>query len=167
VDSNPLFLPKHLLVERPPVLAALVTLFLLQLVSCLAWPEYGQAQSAKPLHGVALVIGESHYLELPGLSNPANDARAVAQLLGNLGFEVNSVADGDASRLKISLSRFVQDAAGADVALDVHKGGSASRRMFIIPGEAQPSRKRSSLNLPQRPGREGLCWLISSIHVFA
>ena len=81
-----------------------------------------RADDAKPLRGVALVIGESRYLSLPALTNPANDARAVAQLLTSLGFEVSSIPDGDGPRLARGLKHFVEDAAGADVALLYYSG---------------------------------------------
>lgn len=122
-------------------ITALVALFLLQLATFLVWPEHGQAQSAKPLHGVALVIGESRYSDLPGLANPANDARAVAQLLGNLGFEVNSVVDGDVARLTLSLNRFVEDATRADVALLYYSGHGieAGGENYLVPVDADLS----------------------------
>jgi Caspase domain len=42
---------------------------------------------------LALVIGQSAYRTVTALPNPANDARAVSQLLGDAGFEVTSAAD--------------------------------------------------------------------------
>nr|WP_143019456.1 caspase family protein [Mesorhizobium qingshengii] len=90
----------------------------------LAWPA--SAEDARPLRGVALVIGESRYQSLPALPNPANDARAVAQLLGSLGFEVSSIPNGDGPRLARGLKHFVEDAAGADVAIGTRTHDRAS-----------------------------------------
>src|SRR5262245_12542754 len=42
---------------------------------------------------VALVIGESAYRVVTPLPNPANDAKAMSQLLRDAGFEVTSAAD--------------------------------------------------------------------------
>ncbi len=105
----------------------------------LAWPA--RADDAKPLRGVALVIGESHYLSLPALANPTNDARAVAQLLTSLGFEVSSIPDGDGSRLARGLKHFVEDAAGADVALLYYSGHGieAAGENYLVPVEADAS----------------------------
>ncbi|QKC95969.1 caspase family protein [Mesorhizobium sp. NZP2298] len=102
----------------------------------LAWPA--RADDAKPLRGVALVIGESQYRSLPALPNPANDARAVAQLLTSLGFEVSSIPDGDAPRLARGLKHFVEDAAGADVALLYYSGHGieAGGENYLVPVEA-------------------------------
>jgi Caspase domain len=46
-----------------------------------------------PEQRVALVIGNSHYQNVTQLPNPANDAKAVAQLLNAAGFEVISATD--------------------------------------------------------------------------
>jgi hypothetical protein len=46
-----------------------------------------------PEQRVALVIGNSNYQNVTQLSNPANDAKAVAQLLNAAGFEVISATD--------------------------------------------------------------------------
>jgi hypothetical protein len=46
-----------------------------------------------PEQRVALVIGNSNYQNVAQLSNPANDAKAVAQLLNAAGFEVISATD--------------------------------------------------------------------------
>ena len=42
---------------------------------------------------VALVIGQSNYKAVVALPNPANDAKAVSQMLTESGFEVLSAAD--------------------------------------------------------------------------
>src|SRR5260221_12138804 len=46
-----------------------------------------------PEQRVALVIGNSNYQNVSQLPNPANDAKAVAQLLNAAGFEVISATD--------------------------------------------------------------------------
>jgi hypothetical protein len=46
------------------------------------------AVEAPPVHR-ALVIGIGSYNNLPSLSNPTNDAKDMAAILKNLGFEVN------------------------------------------------------------------------------
>jgi Caspase domain len=51
------------------------------------------AASAHAENRLALVIGQSAYRTVTALPNPANDARAVAQLLGDAGFEVTTAAD--------------------------------------------------------------------------
>jgi len=70
---------------------------------------FGTARAADGLTGVALVVGQSGYASLPPLANPANDARAIGQLLSGLGFDVDTVADADARKLDRSLDRLVEE----------------------------------------------------------
>ena len=80
------------------------------------------ALADEPLRGVALVIGETDYDDLADLGNPERDARAMDDLLGDLGFDVSRVLDGDADELREEIAEFVEDAADADVALVYYSG---------------------------------------------
>ena len=113
----------------------------LALVVALASVGAAGADEAKPLRGIALVIGQSNYTRITALPNPANDARAVAHMLGDLGFEVTAIADGARARLARSLQRFVEDAAGADVALLYYSGHGieAGGENYLVPVEADLS----------------------------
>jgi uncharacterized caspase-like protein len=113
--------------------AAAVLLVALVLI---AFPAIAQERALK---GVALVIGQSRYENLPGLANPANDARAVDRLLSDLGFDVDTVVDGDRRRLERALSRFAEDAAEADVALVYYAGHGveAGGQNFLVPVDAR------------------------------
>ena len=51
------------------------------------------AASAHAESRLALVIGQSAYRTVTALPNPANDAKAVSQLLGDAGFDVTTAAD--------------------------------------------------------------------------
>lgn len=42
---------------------------------------------------LALVIGQSAYKSVPALPNPANDARAVSQMLTDAGFAVTAASE--------------------------------------------------------------------------
>ena len=55
---------------------------------------------------VALVIGQSAYTSVPALPNPGNDAKAMAQLLTDSGFEVSSAADLTQSEMRKAVSDF-------------------------------------------------------------
>ncbi len=96
------------------------------------------AEDAKPLKGLALVIGQTKYEHLPALPNPGNDARAIGKLLTDLGFEVTPVPDADAKKLKKALQRFTEDAADADVALIYYSGHGieAGGENYLIPVDA-------------------------------
>ena len=103
-----------------------------------------------PLRGVALVIGETDYDALPDLGNPRNDARAMDDLLGDLGFDVNRVLDGDTDRLREKIADFVDDAAGADVALIYYSGHGVEigGQNYLVPTDtdlSSPARAGQSL----------------------
>src|SRR6266436_3244371 len=55
---------------------------------------------------LALVIGQSAYRSVPALPNPANDAKAVSQLLTDSGFEVSSASDLSQNEMREAVSEF-------------------------------------------------------------
>src|SRR5205807_1012302 len=55
---------------------------------------------------LALVIGQSAYRSVPALPNPANDARAMTQLLSDSGFEVLAASDLSQDQLRQKVSEF-------------------------------------------------------------
>lgn len=109
-------------------------ILLLVLVSTLA-------ARAEPLRGVALVIGNSDYVDIAPLANPANDARAMEALLAALGFETTLALDRDARRLSRDLRDFGEDADGADVAVLFYAGHGieAGGENFLVPVDAGPA----------------------------
>jgi uncharacterized caspase-like protein/regulator of sirC expression with transglutaminase-like and TPR domain len=66
---------------------------------------------------VALILAVDAYDSIRALENPANDARAMEDLLEKLDFEVFVETNRDLRRTRRALEDFQQDAAGADVAL--------------------------------------------------
>ena len=66
---------------------------------------------------VALVIGVGEYDALRPLKNPRNDARAMDEILYDLGFDVDMVTDRDLVRLGRALEQFSEDAEDADLAV--------------------------------------------------
>jgi uncharacterized caspase-like protein len=71
---------------------------------------------------VALIIGNSAYEYSPPLSNPVNDANALARSLSNLDFNVTKAIDQDLDSLLETLERFYETAKGADTALFFYAG---------------------------------------------
>ena len=96
---------------------------------------------AKPLKGVALVIGNGDYEHIAKLANPVNDARAIEDLLHRLGFETTMASDRDARRLRRDLDGFVEDAEGADVAVVYYSGHGieAGGENYLVPVDADLS----------------------------
>jgi hypothetical protein len=84
---------------------------------------------------VALVIGNGGYKIAPHLDNPANDARAIAETLRKLGFEVVDGYDLDVSEMRKAVSDFsatLPDAKSAVVYYAGH-GVSVDGEDFLLP----------------------------------
>ena len=99
-----------------------------------------------PMHGVALVIGESKYEQLPVLTNPSKDARDIDRLLGDLGFDVTRVLNADGDKMRDAISQFEDDAKDADVALIYYSGHGieAKGANFIAPTDTDLSSPQSA-----------------------
>ena len=104
------------------------------------------ATAQEPLRGVALVIGETDYEQLADLGNPERDARAMDDLLGDLGFDVSRVLDGDADELREEIAEFVEDAADADVALVYYSGHGVELggQNYLVPTDTDLSTPASA-----------------------
>jgi uncharacterized caspase-like protein len=66
---------------------------------------------------VALLLAAEDYDQIRPLSNPANDARALEEVLEKLDFQVFIETNRDLKRTRRALEDFKEDAKGADVAL--------------------------------------------------
>jgi uncharacterized caspase-like protein len=80
---------------------------------------------------LALVIGQSAYKSVPALPNPANDAKAVSQMLTDFGFSVTSASDLSQDEMRTRISDFASEVAakGADtVALVFYAGHGLQQR---------------------------------------
>ena len=71
---------------------------------------------------LALVIGNSNYVNLPKLANPANDARSIADVLKKLGYQTQLVLDASTDTLRNAVRKFARDSETADVALVYFSG---------------------------------------------
>ncbi|TAG19802.1 MAG: caspase family protein, partial [Rhodobacterales bacterium] len=90
---------------------------------------------------VALVLAAEDYSLIRPLSNPANDARAMEDLLEKLDFEVFVETDRDLRRMRRALEDFKADAAGADVALLFFAGHGVALDgvNYLLPTDADGS----------------------------
>jgi uncharacterized caspase-like protein len=71
---------------------------------------------------VAFVVGNSAYKNVPLLPNPASDAKAMAQVLRNVGFEVVEGTNLTRDKMADKLLEFGRRAQGADVAVFFYAG---------------------------------------------
>jgi uncharacterized caspase-like protein len=74
---------------------------------------------------LALVIGNSNYANLRKLSNPANDARSIADVLQKLGYKTQLLLDASDQKIRTEVRRFASESSKADVALVYYAGHGA------------------------------------------
>jgi len=95
---------------------------------------------------VALVIGQSAYLAVPPLPNPANDARKITELLGNAGFEVTAASDLSQVDMQKAVSNFAAKvaASGSDTVALVFYAGHGLQidgENYLVPVDVDPKRE--------------------------
>ena len=103
-------------------------------------------QSAFAESRLALVIGQSAYRSVPALPNPANDAKAVTQMLTDSGFEVSTAADLSQGQMREAVSDFAGKVAakGADTVALVFYAGHGLQidgENFLVPIDIDPKRE--------------------------
>src|SRR5262249_13621040 len=105
-----------------------------------------EAQAQVPPGGrrVALVIGDSNYAGAGRLTNPANDARAIADVLRRLGFDVELALDVGYLDLTRAVRRFGDRIETAHVALFDYAahGLQLNCANFLVPVDAQLANER-------------------------
>jgi uncharacterized membrane protein YgcG len=111
-------------------------------VAAVLWGSH--AASAE--NRVALVIGQSAYRAVVPLPNPANDAKAMAQLLGEAGFEVVTAADLSQTDLRRTVGEFAARIAakGPDTTALVFYAGHGIQvdgENYLIPVDVDPKRE--------------------------
>ena len=87
---------------------------------------------------IALVLGNSQYQHAAPLANPARDARAMAERLQDLGFEVVSGFDLTKQQTQTTVAQFAKQVRGADVALFFYAGHGlqVSGKNYLLPVDA-------------------------------
>ncbi len=98
------------------------------------------AGDVSALNRVALVIGNSNYVNEPHLVNPSRDAQAVADALRKAGFEsVKEITDADVVTLNHALHDFQDQALGSDVAVLYYAGHGLelNGKNYLIPVDAK------------------------------
>src|SRR5215470_11700642 len=95
---------------------------------------------------VALVIGESAYHVVTPLPNPANDAKAMSQLLRDAGFEVTTASDLSQKEMNAQVGDFAAKMAakGADTVALVFYAGHGMQidgENYLVPVDVDPKRE--------------------------
>jgi hypothetical protein len=95
---------------------------------------------------VALVVGNSAYVNVPRLANPANDAKLMAATLRALGFVLvggSAQLDLDKAHFDSAVQNFGNQLPGADVALFYYAGHGMQVRgsNYLVPIGANPTKE--------------------------
>jgi len=104
------------------------------------------AGSALAESRLALVIGQSAYKSVPALPNPANDAKAVSEMLTDAGFAVTSASDLSQDEMRARISDFAGQVAakGADTVALVFYAGHGLQidgENYLVPVDVDPKRE--------------------------
>ncbi|MGX4770022.1 caspase family protein [Bradyrhizobium guangdongense] len=95
---------------------------------------------------LALVIGQSAYRTVPELPNAANDAKGMAELLGNAGFTVTAAPNLAQIEMRQAISDFADkvSASGADTVALVFYAGHGLQidgENYLVPVDLDPKRE--------------------------
>jgi hypothetical protein len=93
---------------------------------------------------VALIVGNTRYTNIPVLTNPANDARDMADALKSLGFEVFLGLDLDKRAFDLKVRDFALALADADAAVFFYAGHGmqVAGQNYLIPVDAKIESER-------------------------
>ena len=110
--------------------------FLIAAMSLAAFVFTGNAALADKR--VAFVVGNSAYKNVPQLPNPAIDARSMARVLRNVGFEVVEGSNLTRDAMTAKLLEFGKKSEGADVALFFYAGHgiAVNGTNYLLPVDA-------------------------------
>lgn len=126
---------------RRPILSNLVLASSLFVLAQLMMPTQAAAEAR-----LALVIGQSAYRTVPELPNAANDAKGMAELLGNAGFTVTAAPNLAQNEMRQAISDFAGkvSASGADTVALVFYAGHGLQidgENYLVPVDLDPKRE--------------------------
>lgn len=126
---------------RRPILSNLVLASALFVLAQLMMPTQAAAEAR-----LALVIGQSAYRTVPELPNAANDAKGMAELLGNAGFSVTAAPNLAQNEMRQAISDFAGkvSASGADTVALVFYAGHGLQidgENYLVPVDLDPKRE--------------------------
>jgi Caspase domain len=107
-----------------------------------------QSQSP-PQTRLALVIGNSAYTNLSKLSNPQNDARAISEVLKQLGYQTRLAVNASEQTLRSEIRRFASDSRNYSVALVFYAGHGAQLggSNYLLPVDMEIPRTEADIQL--------------------
>jgi Caspase domain len=118
-------------------------------------PKKQPAQNAKPqIIGpneirIALIIGNGNYSNLPKLSNPANDAKSIADSLKQIGFQTALALDASEQTLRRELRKFANESTKASIAVVFYAGHRAQVNgdNYLLPVDMEIAHTEADIQL--------------------
>ena len=98
---------------------------------------------------IALVIGNSNYVEFGTLSNPTNDAQGIDKALRQMGYRTKLVLDADEATMRREVKRFASSSQGVDVALVYYAGHGAQVNgdNYLLPTDLEVPKVETDIQL--------------------
>jgi caspase domain-containing protein len=98
---------------------------------------------------LALVIGNSKYTNLAKLANPSNDAEAIANALGKMGYAPRLLLDASEQELRREIRKFAAESNKADVALVFYAGHGAqlNGENYLLPADIDIPQTEADIQL--------------------
>jgi uncharacterized caspase-like protein len=114
--------------------SAILAVVVANIVTVAAWSPSAMAQKR-----VALVIGNSAYVNTPRLENPKNDAADFASTLKQLGFGVTEGRDLDKAAMDRAIRTFAETLSGAQMGLFFYAGHGlqVGGQNYLVPVDAK------------------------------
>ena len=96
---------------------------------------------------IALVIGNSDYANLPKLSNPANDARSIAEVLEKMGYRTKLLLDASDQSIRSEVRKFASKSSKANVAIVYYAGHGAqlNGNNYLLPTDIEIPRTEADI----------------------
>ena len=98
---------------------------------------------------IALVIGNSNYVEFGSLSNPKNDAQGIDRALREMGYRTKLVLDADEATMRREVKKFASSSQGVDVALVYYAGHGAqvNGENYLLPTDLEVPKVETDIQL--------------------
>lgn len=98
---------------------------------------------------IALIIGNSKYIELGVLNNTINDAKIIENSLKKIGYKTTIILDGNEVSIRKGLKKFAADSEQASVSVVYYAGHGAqiNGENYLLPIDLEAPKRESDIQL--------------------
>jgi len=110
---------------------------------------YIAANAQAAIERMALVIGNSNYLNIGKLQNTTNDARDIQRNLNQIGFKTKLVIDADEVALRKAIKSFASESSDSKIALVYYAGHGAqiNGENYLLPTDLEVPKREADIQL--------------------